>query len=639
LIINEVRMDKTSILVVEDEAITAMDIQMRLEKLGYKVPAIIDSGEEAILMADKLRPDLILMDIVLKGKMDGTIAAQRISSSYHIPIVFLTAYSDDDTFNRAILSSPYGYLTKPFEPRYLRISVELALFKHNAESKIYSAEQRYRSIMENATCGIFIIDQSGIISELNLEAEKIFGGQHNQMIGTDFKNFVLPSDQAYVDVQMKKMPIKKIIGPYEGRIQRPDGNIRDVEFSAVHVANNEEKFIFAIINDITERNKLQSQKILADKLATVGTLTAGIIHEINNPMTFILSNLNYINEHLKTIKSDNIEQNKLISTLNDRIIESTDGAEKIREIVHNFKGFARVDQGELTWTNIHDVLNDAINMASSQFKNHASFEKNFAADLPLLLLSSSKLHQVFINMLINAGQSMDGDDLHKNIIRVKTYVENDQVCIEINDTGKGISPETIVKIFDPFFTTKPVGIGTGLGLSICYEIIHAIGGQIQVKSELGKGTTFSIYLPINLITERRRRRPTITDTKEITGKRILIVDDEPALLNLLERILGNDNQITKAQGGRAAFNLLAKDSEQFDVIVSDLNMPDINGVELFQYITVNNPKLARHMIFSTGGSYTASMTEFLSSMKNPCLEKPFTREQLFQAINTVLDVK
>ncbi len=311
-----------NILVVEDEAITAMDIKSRLEELGYTVPAIANSGEEAISLAEKFKPDVVLMDIVLKGIMDGTAAAKHISSHYHIPIIFLTSYSDVDTFSRAILSAPYGYVTKPFETKDLRIAIEVARFKRSTELKIASAERRYHTVMERATCGIFIMNQDGIVSDLNKQAELIFGCSRENIIGKNFKNFIPPTEQDYADVQIQKLLIEKTIEPSERHILQPNGNLYDVEFSAVYIENDQEKFIFSILTDTTERNRLRAQTLLADKLATVGTLAAGNIHEINNPMTWILSNLNYFKEKIQLLQGNDQSQRSLQSKLTDVINES-----------------------------------------------------------------------------------------------------------------------------------------------------------------------------------------------------------------------------------------------------------------------------------------------------------------------------
>lgn len=628
-------MEKFKILVVEDEGITAMDIKSRLEELGYIVPALANSGKEAISLAKKLKPNLILMDINLKGEMDGTQAAKYISSHFQIPIIFLTAFNDESTLNRAKESAPYGYITKPFETSDLRNAVELSLYKHSLNLKIFAAEQRYRSIMENATCGIFILDLNGVISGLNSHAEKIFGYSHDQIIGKDYRNFIYSPERNYENIQMQKLLLEKIIGPNQTYIQQANGTIRDVEYSASYIENEEEIFILGIINDNTERNQLRSQTILTSKLATVGTLTAGIMHEINNPMTFVLTNLKYMEEQLKTLSQDYIKQNTFMLKLNDIIDESIQGVERIRKIINDLKGFARVDTDDLTLVDIHEVLSTAINMAYPQFKHVATLEKDFTTDIPLLLLNTSKLHQVFLNLIINSVQAMEGDDFSKNIIQVKTYIKSNSIFIDITDTGHGISPENLSKIFNPFFTTKPIGVGTGLGLSISSEIIHNLGGEISVKSCLGKGSTFSILLPIHVTSENPNLK--LQESKMAVGKKILVVSDDPSLLTILDRIFQKDNQVTKALGGRAAFDLFEKKEDKFDIVISNLNMININGIDLYNYLIKTDPKLADRIIFTTDDTSSPTITKFLKGIKNPCIKKPFTKNLLLHAINHVLD--
>jgi PAS domain S-box-containing protein len=515
-------------------------------------------------------------------------------------------------------------------------SLEIEKFERkNIQTELQASELRYHSVMERATCGIFIMDQNGIISDINKQTEKIFGSVRDNIIGKNFMNFIPVTERDYADIQFQKLLVEKTIGPNQGHIQQPNGNIVDFEFTSVYVENEREKFLFTILNDITENNRLRAQTILADKLATVGTLAAGIIHEINNPMTFVYSNLEYINKKIKTIILDDTQHRDFILNLKDVIDESLQGARKIIKIIHDLKGFARKDQDELTLVNINEVLNTAINIAHPQFKNHAQLKTDFATDLPLLLSSNGKLNQVFLNLIINAAQAMDGDDFQKNIIHIKTFAEQDGICIDITDTGKGITPNILSKIFDPFFTTKPAGVGTGLGLSICSEIINGLGGQIIAKSNLGKGSMFSIFLPINLIEETTTSMS--APIKNVTGKKILIIDDQPTVLKTLDRVLGKNNQVTQALGGRAAFDLLISGGQQFDIIVSELEMPDISGVDLYRYLAKYKPSLAKIMIFTIAGPRNFLTTEFLLSIKNPCIKKPFTKNLLLEAIDGVLE--
>lgn len=249
-------MEKKTIIIVEDEIITAMDIQMQLELSGYMVQ-VASSGEEAIEMAVRLRPDLILMDIVLKGEMDGTQAAQCISDLYKIPIVFLSAFNDDYTFKRAKLSDPYGYLTKPFETRDLHRAVELALYKHQNITNILAADKRYRAIMDNASCGLFVHDERGIISEANKQCEQIFNVSKDKLIGCDFKSFFIPSEIDYITVQLQKMVEEKNIGPNQAHIQSSESNVKEVQFSSSCIDIDTENLYLTVINDETARNRLQ----------------------------------------------------------------------------------------------------------------------------------------------------------------------------------------------------------------------------------------------------------------------------------------------------------------------------------------------------------------------------------------------
>lgn len=625
-------MDKIKVLVVEDEAVTAMDIQERLIKLGYNVPIISDTGEEAIKMTNVLQPNVILMDIVLKGEIEGTQAAYEISKQCRIPIIFLTAYKDEETFKHAKQSQPYGYLTKPFETRELSSAIEIALLKHDAEERILAAEERYRSVMENAACGIFIMDKEGVISEFNKQIQAMFGASYKQIIGKNFRSFLDQSEQDYLSVQINKVLNEKIIGPNQCSVQPLNGGLRDIEFTAVYVNNDREKFIFCILNDVTERNRLRKQAVLADKLATVGTLTAGIIHEVNNPLTYVLGNLEYINEQISAA-NDESTYKKTIFELKDIIDVSIKGIQEISSIIKELKGYTRLEQKELSAVNVHEAIQFAINMAYPQFHEVTQLKTDFADNIPLLFLDNHSLQQVFLNLIVNAAQAMELNQRDNNCIIIKTRLEDDRIRIDISDTGKGMTAEVISKIFEPFYTTKSAGAGTGLGLSICSDIINSIGGEIYVESTLGVGSAFSIYLPIQLkITAADEvNKPVL---QQAPRKKIIVIDDEPTLLIIMKRVLEKHHEVM-SYNSRAALEFLVKNSDDVDAIVTDLNMPDVNGIDLYNYVAANIPRLKDRMIFVTGGTYTPAVKEFLASVDNICLTKPFTSEQLRQAINRV----
>lgn len=408
-------MRDTKVLVVEDESITAMSLKNKLQNIGYQMPVIVDSGEDAIKAAIEIKPDIILMDIALKGNIDGIQAAKEISAQYQVPIIFITAHHDEDSFHRAKVSVPYAFLAKPYEIRDLTNAIELALYKNTIDLEVSAANHRYQSIMQNASCGIFIHDENGIIQDINKDALVIFGRNKQQLIGKDFRNYLLESEKSYASTMLDKLLIEKKVGPNIGYIQQPDGKVVVVEFSAAYVEDKKGDFMVSILTDMTERNRLRAQSLLSDKLATVGVISAGLIHEINNPLTWILTNLSYIQNKLVEFKiSDSVLQNSLVEVIK----ESIEGAERIKNLVQYLKGFARVDAENITPIDIKKSLESAISMAQPQCKHKTRIELNFSDDIPLLMMSNSKLQQVFLNLIINSAQSMDDDSDNKNLISI-----------------------------------------------------------------------------------------------------------------------------------------------------------------------------------------------------------------------------
>lgn len=367
------------------------------------------------------------------------------------------------------------------------------------------------------------------------------------------------------------------------------------------------------INSIKEHNRLYRQSLLNDRLATVSRLAAGIIHEINNPMTWVLANLHFLRKKFKKLPLKNTEE------FDEIIKDIIQGAEKIRDIVTDLKGISRFDDPKLaTPIDLHEILISAIAMASFQYKNIARIEKEFSVDNPKLFFNKTQLHQVFLNLILNSMQAFSKKS-NKNLIYIKTCKEKNKIRIDICDNGVGISAEIMPKIYEPFFTTKPQGIGTGLGLSICHDILNRQGGEISVKNLPGEGTTFSIFLPLQ--TNKNK-------------KRILIVDDEPLILKSLKRILEENYNVTIASKGQTALELLKQnENEQFDLIISDVTMPDVTGADLFNKIALQFPGLEHNIIFMTGYAYSAKLKQFLAGIDNKVITKPFEEESLLQTIN------
>jgi CheY-like chemotaxis protein len=242
-----------------------------------------------------------------------------------------------------------------------------------------------------------------------------------------------------------------------------------------------------------------------------------------------------------------------------------------------------------------------------------------------------------LNLLINAAQSIDDGHATDNVITVRTWSEGDNVFAEVGDTGAGIAPENLERIFEPFFTTKGVGKGTGLGLSICQTLVTQLGGEIRVESEVGKGTRFVVRLPAKTKALASMMAPTIREkpAAPVRRGRILVVDDEELICRMLARVLGGDHDVITACSGKEARAILEGD-QVFDVILCDLMMPDVTGMDLYASVTTRDPGLARRMLFMTGGAFTPKAEAFLNSIVTLKLDKPLDADEVRRVVGEMM---
>ena len=398
--------------------------------------------------------------------------------------------------------------------------------------------------------------------------------------------------------------------------------------------------------DITERKRLEAHIAQTDRMASVGLLAAGVAHEINNPLTYVLQNLLTLAEdlpgvvHALTRLQHEVGPARARELLGDDLdlldpgdlddlarqaSEAVEGARRVRDIVRDLKTFARSEDERLVPLCLNEVLESVVNMAFNEIRYRARLEKNYG-DIPDIVANEGKLAQVFLNLLVNAAHAIEEGDVEHNEIRLSTRVEQGHVLTEIADTGKGIPAEDLPHIFEPFFTTKQDALGMGLGLSICHNIITSGGGQILVESEEGCGTRFVVKLPVY----GRRQTPEMTQpvVKAPSHRgRFLIIDDEELVARAMKRVLGREHDAVVVTSGAAAQELLQSD-QGFDGIICDLMMPEISGMEMFQWLAEHRPVLAQKTLFVTGGAFTPVARKFLRSVKNKVLQKPCKPDDL-----------
>lgn len=512
------------VLIVEDEQLTALFIKTLLVNNNYEVTAMALTGQEAIARALEHRPDLILMDILLQGDMNGVQAAHEIKKQLSIPIVFITACSDEWAIEESKLSEPYGYIIKPFVPKELISTMKMALYRYELQKKLQESEERFRLLFEKESDAIIIFDMaSRIIFDINVAAQSLYGYEKSEVAGKDL--LLLMQEDTYTGLceEFTKTPEGSAFIILRAEHFKKDGSPVPVACRGRIIKFNGKEHVFLSMRDITDKIRQEEEKALVrahlmqtEKMAALGILAAGIAHEINNPMAFIVSNLSTMNKYIKRITSytgellalleaegaaaslekinarkEELKIDYLLGDAADLIAESASGAERVTKIVQDLKLFTHQGGDEPALFDVHECMEKTLNIVWNELKYKTTINKEYG-DIPLVKGFSHQIGQVFMNLLVNAAHSIDKE----GVITIKTWACEGSACISIADTGCGISEKNIARIFEPFFTTKEEGIGCGLGLSIAYDTVtNKHHGRLTVTSEVGAGTTFTIKLP------------------------------------------------------------------------------------------------------------------------------------------------
>ena len=504
----------------------------------------------------------------------------------------------------------------------MTIGKDITLRK-TAEEALRHSEENLRAIISEMPDGILIID-SGKISFANRSIAKTIGfSAGEELVGKSPFDFIQPEYHGIVEERIGRLIKEGGVNPsIRFKLQRKDGDRVDVESRSILIQFDGKPVVLAILKDISLQNRMERQATLNDKLATVGTLAAGVAHEVNNPLSYVLANLVFLQDQLEDIKR-HLQMNgtfdgtcqKTFVEMKGELADITKGGEKIRDIVKGLKAFVRANDDELEKVDLNQAVESAINMSFHIIKQKARVEKEFAVNLPRLIANSGKLQQVFINLLINAAQSMEGNNPEKNKISIRTGRYDGIVFVEFKDTGVGIPDKVLPRIFDPFFTTKPTGVGTGLGLSVCNEILNHYGGSIEVQSAVGQGSTFTVKLPREHGPEDAVINPVLP--VEVKRGRILIVDDEPSNLEVMCKIFKKYDRVLSALSGLDAMGILEREAGNIEAILSDINMPDMNGVDLYKNVARKFPGLEKKIIFITGGIFSTTSKIFSKASPIP----------------------
>jgi two-component system cell cycle sensor histidine kinase/response regulator CckA len=635
------------IVVVEDEAIVAMDLEMQLQAIGYQVIALFSRGEDAAAKVPALAPDVVLMDIRLGGTMDGIEAARRIRETLDVPIVYLTAHSDDDTFSRARGTDPVAYVLKPFDRRSLKAALDLGVFRHATEVKLRRMERWLTSTVRSMGDAVIATDVTGCVRNLNDVAAAITGWTSADAAGRPLLEVLPLVDGKGVPVAN---PVTRVIA--EGvvlglspdtQLVTRDGRRVPVQDSAAPIRDEQGDVVGAVIvfRDATDQLALQDQLQTAEaqlrhsqKMEAIGQLAGGIAHDFNNLMTVVLGYA----EILRTTLPPTPDTTEGLTAIEY-------SAQRAADLSRQLLAVGRRQVLKLQNLDLNSVLRDMEGMLARVIGEDVELTVSCSAKLPPVRADRGQLEQVVLNLATNARDAMPGGgrlELRTSRAESDEWFARSQegpapgsyIALDVTDTGTGMDEATRQRIFEPFYTTKEPGRGTGLGLSTVYGIVEQTGGAIRVHSEPGRGTSFRIYLPAVEAEAVTPPAPPVPDRIVRGTETILLVEDHAAVRDLIRHALEHLGYTVLPCADAVEALALLPMVPAVRLILLDLVMPRMSGFELLDRLRADGSAV-RVLMISGYAAEAAGRGRLPEGV--PFLPKPFTIAQLAAGVREAID--
>ena len=490
------------------------------------------------------------------------------------------------------------------------------------------------TILESMVEGVLLLTPDGIVQRANAALCRLLHYSPADLVRRHVAELLTPSDRPF-GYELRRLVESQAIAGRDVTFQTAEGNPVPLVLSGAPFPDPEGGLagLLLVARDERQLRQVRAQLQMADRLATMGTIAAGVAHEINNPLAYVVGNLDFIAEELADFRANpHAFDARRAEELDAAVASSRAGAQRVRQIVADLKSFARAGGDAVQRIDVNSIVDSAVAMIRNEVRHHAQLVRAFGT-VPHVMGNEGRLLQVFLNVIQNAAQAIPPGDVRNNTIRLVSGTDaRGWAFVEIHDTGAGISPENLTRIFDAFYTTKPVGVGTGLGLSICRQIIDGMGGTIAVRSQPGAGSTFTVSLPPAAPPEARADVATITAPRT-RRKLVLVIDDEIEVSRSVARILGRDHDVDTAPDGAVGLQKLR--ATPYDVVLCDVMMPDMTGVELYTRIENELPQLLSRLVFITGGAFGSGIQDFLERTRCPRLDKPFDTDRLRSLVSRI----
>jgi PAS domain S-box-containing protein len=633
-----------SVLIVEDERIIAKDIQQTLESMGYDAFAIASSTEEALARVSERCPDLVLMDIRIEGSRDGIEAARLLNALHDVPVIFLSAHADEATLERAKKVGPYAFLSKPVKPADLRGAIETSLYRQRMDKRLRERERWFATTLSCVPDAVVTTDKTGALAYLNPAAEALLGVRSEQVIGRPVEEIVKLVGQEPASGDATPLtaclrlgkPVRLVSAQLVNHSSGASVAVSDK--SAPVIIDGKMAGAVMVIHDDTEKLAVAHQLEITNRLAALGTMAAGTAHELNNPLAIVTNRVENALEALRRASPDTWPERMRQASIALADVQTAAG--RMGRIIADLRNISRPPQQTMQIIDLARCIDWATRATTHEFHNRARVVHQLGTTPPVLA-EESRLGQVLVNLLVNAAHAIAPGDFEHNEVVIGTRTdEAGNAVISVRDTGHGMTPEVLKRIFDPFFTTKDVGAGTGLGLAISHGIVTSLKGELRASSTPGVGSTFEILLPpAAAAVPEVASAPAVATAGTLTPVRrgrILVIDDEEVLLTAIASILELDgHEVVVTKSARDALAMLVR-GERFDLILSDMAMPNMTGMEFFDALRAHDAQLARRVMFMSGGAVTADADEFLRRIAGKYIAKPFKSDVLRRAIQQAL---
>ncbi len=546
---------------------------------------------------------------------------------------------------------------------------------HTAEPASSASRDRYRALIEAADEAILVVDfESGVCLEANPAASELFGYTMEELCSRTAFSLASASDPEVSRISTEIRERQRAHHP-NLTFARKGGSTFLAELRAKVFESDGVKLVLFTLRDVSLRvereeelarayqslKEAQAKLLHSGKLAAIGQIAGGVAHEVNNPATFILTNLRVLREHIGVLRATFSRLRRLVERpepvpeetqaavqavvadgsvdallreANEMVDDNLAGIERIASIIADLRTFSRIEQDDVRPVAVNDLVDVACNLGYAEIRHRARLIKELKR-LPPVSAEPGKLAQVFTTLLVNAAHSIEEGAANENEIRVSTDVEGGFVVVAVQDSGTTIPEATRKRLFQPFYESSGRDYGSGIGLSLCAEIVRLHGGTIELASVEGRGNRFEVRLPA-VAARPSSRAPSperVPWVRGVPGKRarILVIDDDVAVLRAYRRMLSTRHDVVLATGGASGLETLANDTD-FDLILCDVMMPEVDGPMVYEALLARQPALIERVVFCSGGAFTPRAKAFLGSVGNAFLPKPIDVDALERII-------